>query len=125
MIGRNITRRYNIEFINTNSIGIRGIVPIDHIQMRGLSRNSNIDICQFLESVNKSTNESPSTVSLSATMGLTSFSVSLESMNCSTIRRIINSFQTNVYVNAYFSDIRTLTVRKEGKCPTLSGKKDY
>lgn len=82
--------------------------------MRGHFHHSHIDIWLFVVSEdNSSVNGSPSTAYLADTTVLTSATASLESMNGSSVRRIIYLSQAHVCVNPSFSVIRTLLVRKK------------
>lgn len=79
--------------------------------MRENSHHVHIDSRRFIGSVKNSTNESPITISLAATMVLTSFSVPLESINWASIRRIIERLYTLLCGHASFYDIQTILVR--------------
>lgn len=111
LIEINLTRCVNIEYIGTNSIRLPDIFLTDRIQMKAKSHHIHIDIRSLIgfESI-ISIQESPCTVALAETTGLSSSKALLELMNWSSIRWIVDLIHAHVCCNSSFCDIRTLLV---------------
>lgn len=113
IIGRNLTRKCNIEYIGRSSIRLPTIEPTDFIQMYDFDLHSHVNIDRFLNLNYGSRVLSPSPAVLAADNVLQASYVNTPSMNWSQIRRIVDRVHKHVCGHATYSDIRTLLDRNK------------
>lgn len=81
VIGRNLTRRYNIEYIGTNSIHLQDFCPTEKIKMREYGHKSHIYVMKFIVDDKSISNNSLTILAIDANKVMYSATESLESMN--------------------------------------------
>lgn len=112
LIGSNLTRRCNIEYVGLTYIGLPDVFWTDLIQMWEYGHYIHIYICWFIIEEYNIGNNPQSTEALAATSVFTS----VEPINWSSIRWIDDRFHAHVCILAQDSDIRPLMTRiKFGK----------